>query len=231
MPAESRAYSSSSVYHRFCIVKIRCGGMLLPQISAMFWDVGGVLLTNAWDRAQRERAIGQFKLDEAEFDDRHQMVVSSLERGKIGFDEYLDRTVFYRPRPFARAVFKDYVFSLSQPQRDVLALAEQLARSGRYFMATINNESKELNLYRIQTFGLREIFSVFVSSCFVGLRKPEPGIYRLALEVTQKSPEECCFIYDRALNLESAQRLGMHTVEMQDVEQLRRELRRLGVEI
>ena len=205
--------------------------MLLPQISAMFWDVGGVLLTNAWDHAQRERALGQFKLDEAEFDDRHQMVVSSLERGKIGFDEYLDRTVFYRPRPFAREVFKDYVFSLSQPHREVLALAEQLARSGRYFMATINNESKELNLYRIQTFGLREIFSVFVSSCFVGLRKPEQGIYRLALEVTQKSPEDCCFIDDRALNLESAQRLGMHTVEMQDVEQLRRELRRLGVEI
>jgi putative hydrolase of the HAD superfamily len=203
----------------------------LPQISAMFWDVGGVLLTNAWDRAQRERALGQFKLDEAEFDDRHQMLVSSLERGKIGFDEYLDRTVFYRPRPFAREVFKDYVFSLSQPHRDVLALAEQLARSGRYFMAIINNESKELNLYRIQTFGLREIFSVFVSSCFVGLRKPEQGIYRLALEVTQKSPEDCCFIDDRALNLESAQRLGMHTVEMQDVEQLRRELRRLGVEI
>jgi putative hydrolase of the HAD superfamily len=205
--------------------------MLLPQINAIFWDIGGVLLTNAWDRSQRERALGQFKLDEAEFDDRHDMVVSSLERGKITFDEYLDRTIFYRPRPFAREVFKDYVFSLSQPHRDVLGIAEQLAKSGRYFMATINNESKELNLYRIQTFGLREIFSVFVSSCFVGLRKPEQGIYRLALEVTQKSAEDCCFIDDRALNLESAQQLGMHTIEMHDVEQLRRDLKKLDVEV
>ena len=158
----------------------------MPQISAIFWDVGGVLLTNAWDRSQRERALEQFKLDQAEFLDRHEMLVSSLERGKIGFDEYLDRTIFYRSRPFAREVFKDYVFSLSQPHREVLAVAEQLAKSGKYFMATINNESKELNQYRIQTFGLREIFSVFVSSCFVGLRKPEDGIYRLALEVTQQ---------------------------------------------
>jgi putative hydrolase of the HAD superfamily len=204
--------------------------MLLPQINAIFWDIGGVLLTNAWDRSQRERALGQFKLDEAEFADRHDMVVSSLERGKITFDEYLDRTIFYRPRPFAREVFKDYVFSLSQPHRDVLGIAEQVAKSGRYFMATINNESEELNLYRIQTFGLREIFSVFVSSCFVGLRKPEQGIYRLALEVTQKSPEDCCFIDDRALNLESAQQLGMHTIEMRDVEQLGRDLKKLGVE-
>jgi len=225
------------VYHRFAVwlwfgvVKTSCGGMLLPQISAIFWDVGGVLLTNAWDRAQRERALEQFKLDQEEFHDRHEMVVSSLERGKIGFDKYVDRTIFYRPRPFAREVFKDYVFSLSQPYREVLALAEELAKSGRYFMATINNESRELNLYRIQTFGLREIFSVFVSSCFVGLRKPEEGIYRLALEITQKLPGDCCFIDDRALNLECARQMGMHTVEMQDVEQLRRELRKLEVHI
>jgi putative hydrolase of the HAD superfamily len=203
----------------------------LPRISAIFWDVGGVLLTNAWDRAQRERALEQFKLDQEEFHDRHEMVVSSLERGKIGFDEYLDRTIFYRPRPFAREVFKDYVFSLSQPYREVLALAEELTKSGKYFMGTINNESRELNLYRIQTFGLREIFSVFVSSCFVGLRKPEEGIYRMALEITQKSPGDCCFIDDRALNLESARQMGMHTIEMHDVEQLRRELRKLEVEI
>ena len=173
----------------------------MPQIRAIFWDIGGVLLTNAWDRAQRERTLEQFKLDEAEFDDRHEMVVSSLERGKISLDEYLERTVFYRPRPFAREVFKDYVFSLSQPHADALALARELTNSGKYLMATINNESKDLNLYRIQTFGLREIFSLFVSSCFVGLRKPEEGIYRLALEVTQKPPEECCFIDDRPLNL------------------------------
>src|ERR1700737_2217850 len=205
--------------------------MPLPQINAIFWDVGGVMLTNAWNRSQRERALAQFKLDELEFSNRHEMVVSSLERGKIGFDEYLDRTIFYRPRPFAREVFKDYVFSLSQPHREVLAVAEQLAKSGKHFMATINNESKELNQYRIQTFGLREIFSVFVSSCFVGLRKPEAGIYRLALELTQKRPEECCFIDDRALNLESASQMGMHVIQMQNAEQLREELKKLGVDV
>ena len=203
----------------------------MRQINTIFWDVGGVLLTNAWDRAQRERALEQFKLDEEEFGDRHEMVISSLERGKISFDEYLNRTIFYRPRPFAREVFKDYVFSLSQPHREVLALAEELAKSGKHFMGTINNESRELNLYRIQTFGLRDIFSTFVSSCFVGLRKPEEGIYRMALEITQKSPQDCCFIDDRALNLEYARQMGMHTIEMQDVEQLRRELRKLEVEI
>jgi len=202
---------------------------LLPKITAIFWDVGGVLLTNAWDRAQRQRALQQFHLDEAEFDDRHDMLVSSFERGKIGLQEYLERTVFYRSRPFTPQAFKDFMFSLSQPCPETLQLARALAGSCKYLMGTINNESTELNLYRIQTFGLREIFNLFVSSCFVGLRKPEAGIYQLALAITQRAPEECCFIDDRPLNLDSASQLGMHAIRMENAAQLRRDLQKLGI--
>jgi len=201
----------------------------LPGISAIFWDVGGVLLTNAWDHAQRNLALEHFGLDEVEFGDRHEMLVSSFERGKISLNEYLDRTVFYRPRPFTREAFRDYLYSLSQPDNDSLTLARELAKSGKYFMSTINNESLELNQYRIQTFALREIFSLFVSSCFVGLRKPEEGIYRLGMQLTQRSPEESCFVDDRALNLESAARLGMKTIRFENARQLKEELSKLGV--
>jgi putative hydrolase of the HAD superfamily len=201
----------------------------LARIKALFWDVGGVLLSNAWDRSQREAALEHFKLDEEEFSDRHEMVVSSFERGKIGLDDYLDRTVFYRNRPFSRDQFKQYIFSLSQPNSEALALAQQLAASGKYLMGTINNESRDLNLYRIERFGLRAIFSLFISSCFVGLRKPEPDIYRLALDTSQRAPEECCFIDDRSINLEAAKRLGMHALEMDNVPQLREDLRKLDV--
>ncbi len=201
----------------------------MAAIRAIFWDVGGVLLTNAWDRSQRMNALAHFQLDEEEFHDRHEMVVSSFERGKITLDEYLDRTVFYRSRSFTRQQFTDYMFSLSQPIPEVLGFARGLAASGRYFMGTINNESRELNLYRIEKNGLREIFRVFVSSCFVGLRKPEGEIYRTALEITQMPAEECCFVDDRALNLECAAKLGMHTIEMQTLEQLRGDLEKLGV--
>ena len=202
----------------------------MAGISALFWDVGGVLLSNAWDREQRERALQKFGLDLVEFQDRHEMVVSSFERGKITLDEYLDRTVFYRPRPFTPVAFREYMFSLSQPDNDTLAFARELSARGRYLMSTINNESTELNQYRIQSFRLGDIFSVFVSSCFVGLRKPEEGIYRLALQLTQKNAEECCFIDDRPLNLESALRLGMRVVAFQNARQLQEELKKLGVE-
>ena len=192
--------------------------------------MGGVLLSNAWDRAQRQRALARFGLDEVEFDDRHQMLISSFERGKITLKEYLERTIFYRPRPFTPQDFTNFMFSLSQANPEVLQIAQDLARSCKYLMATINNESTELNLYRIRTFGLREIFSLFVSSCFVGFRKPEEGIYRLALEITQRPPEECCFVDDRPLNLESASRLGMHVIRMDHAAQLRGNLQTLGVD-
>ena len=201
----------------------------MSEIHAIFWDVGGVLLTNAWDHTERAAALEHFRLDEKEFHGRHEMVVSSFERGKISLDEYLDRTVFYRSRSFTREEFRDYMLSLSRPMTDVLTFARDLAASGKYFMGTINNESRELNLYRIKKFGLRDIFRVFVSSCFVGLRKPESGIYRLALEITQINPEQCCFIDDRALNLECAAKLGMRTIQMQTLEQLRGDLGKLLV--
>lgn len=201
----------------------------MSVIHAIFWDVGGVLLTNAWDHTQRIAALEHFHLDEEEFHDRHEMVVSSFERGKITLDEYLDRTVFYRPRPFPRDAFRDYMFSLSQPLPGVLEFAQALSDSGKYFMGTINNESRELNYYRIEKYGMRKTFRLFVSSCFVGFRKPERDIYRLALETTQVPAEHCCFIDDRALNLECAAKLGMQTIEMQQVEQLRGDLAKLGV--
>jgi putative hydrolase of the HAD superfamily len=201
----------------------------LSQIKALFWDVGGVLATNAWDHAQRAQALEHFGLEPKEFTERHELVVSSFERGKISLEEYLDRTVFYRPRAFSREEFKQMMYSLSQPNDEALAFARSLAKSGKYLMGTINNESRELNQYRIEKFGMREIFRIFVSSCYVGLRKPEEGIYRLALDVTQQRPEECCFVDDRPLNVEMARRLGMGAIEMEGVEKLERDLAKMGV--
>jgi len=56
-------------------------------------------------------------------------------------------------------------------------------------------------------------------------------IFRIALEVTQRPPENCLFIDDRPLNLESPRRLGMNTIQHQNAEQLRSELGKYGVEV
>lgn len=202
----------------------------MSKITAIFWDVGGVLLTNAWDHSARREAIAKFGLDANDFEKRHQAVVADFERGQLDLEGYLNRTVFYDHRPFTREAFQQFMFSRSQPNPEALAFARGLAASGRFFMSTINNESTELNVYRIRQYRLREIFQLFVSSCYVGLRKPELNIYQLALNLTQRPPDECCFIDDRPENLAAAQQLGMHSIRMQRVSQLREELNKLGVQ-
>ena len=199
----------------------------MPAIRALFWDVGGVLLTNAWDHEERDLAVERFLLSKPEFEARHQELVIAFEESKVTLDDYLERTVFYQPRTFTRKEFKQFIFSLSRPTPQCLELARSL--SGKYVMAVINNESRELNQYRIQKFELAEVFDVFVSSCFVGLRKPDERIYRLALDITQHLPEECVFIDDRPENLTGAEKVGIKTVLVKDAQQLRRDLQALGV--
>jgi putative hydrolase of the HAD superfamily len=203
----------------------------VPAIKAIFWDVGGVLLTNAWDHHERAEAFSKFTLDGAEFEKRHQAIVAAFETGEITLDQYLDETVFYREHAFTRDEFKSFMYSCSRPKPEVLELARRLGASRSLQMGTINNESRELNHFRIEKFGLREPFGVFVSSCFVRLRKPDPAIYCVALDLTQRLPGECCFIDDRPENIAPAQELGMHGILLRSHDQLRHELQKLGVRI
>lgn len=200
----------------------------MQKIRALFWDVGGVLLTNAWDHEERDQAVERFLLSKTEFEERHKELVPMFEEGNLSFDDYLERVIFYQPRTFSREEFKQFIFSLSKPKPQSLELARSL--SAKYFMGTINNESRELNEYRIRSFNLADYFDVFVSSCYVGLRKPDERIYKLALDLTQHTPEECCFIDDRPPNIEGAIKAGFATVLMKDPQQLRRDLQALGVE-
>jgi putative hydrolase of the HAD superfamily len=198
-------------------------------VSTVFWDVGGVLLTNGWDRRSRAGAVERFGLNREEFEGRHELVVADFETGRISLDDYLDYTVFHRERAFARDAFRDFMYTQSTAHEETLALAREIAATRRWLIGTINNESLDLNEYRIETFGLRDIFAVFFSSCFVGLQKPTEPIFRLALELTQKDPGECVMIDDRALNLERAEALGLHVIHYTDVGGLRESLAGLGI--
>jgi len=201
------------------------------MITTIFFDIGGVLLTDGWGHDSRRAAVAEFKLDRADFADRHEKVAHLIETNRLALERYLDQVIFYRPRSFSRDEFRDFIFAQSQPKPESLEIVRQLAGLKKYFLATLNNEILELNLYRIENFDLGKDFSVFFSSCFLGLRKPDEAIYRVALSVTQRTPDQCLFIDDREVNLECPRALGLHTIHFQDAIQLRRELRENGVDL
>jgi putative hydrolase of the HAD superfamily len=201
----------------------------MPEIEALFWDNGGVILTNGWDRTARKKAVENFHLDWDDFADRHELMLNAFETGQATLDQYLHRTVFYRSRDFTQADFKEFMFTQSQPFPEALQFLGQVAATKRYTMAALNNESREINEYRIAQFKLRNYFEVFFSSCYLGVRKPEVAIYKRVLEITQRQPSHCVMIDDRDLNLECARELGLQTILVQNLEQMKKDLARLGV--
>jgi putative hydrolase of the HAD superfamily len=201
----------------------------MTEVSTLFWDNGGVILTNGWDRNARRAAVEKFKLDWADFEDRHELMLNDFETGRVTLDEYLRRTVFYREHSFTPDDFKKFMFEQSQPFPESLDFLKSLAYTRRYAMASLNNESRELNEYRIHTFHLRDYFEAFFSSCYLALRKPNAEIYKLVLKIMQCSPEECVMVDDRGLNLETAKELGMHTVQYKSLSQMRNDLANLNV--
>ena len=181
------------------------------MIKTVFFDIGGVLLTNGWDRRHRAATAAEFDLDYEEFQDRHDFVVHDFETGRMGLDEYLIRTVFYRARDFTKDEYRRSMFAHSEELPGALDLLDEIAATGVQ-LASLNNESRELNEHRIREYRLDDRLSMFLSSCYLGVKKPEKAMYALALQITQRQPQECVFIDDRSLNLECASELGINGV-------------------
>jgi putative hydrolase of the HAD superfamily len=203
----------------------------VTKITTLYWDIGGVVLTNGWDRANRRRVTESFGVDWEAFDARHGALADALERGRVSLDDYLEETLLSTPQSFTKEEFKEAIFNLSKPNPEVLAIVGRIVRTGRYLIAAINNESLALNLYRIEKYELRRYFDVFFSSCFLGFKKPEPEIYQAAMRMTQAGAEESLFIDDRLPNLKPAEAFGMRTIHYKNPELLLEGLERLGVEV
>lgn len=202
----------------------------MDEVEAVFFDIGGVLLTNGWDHRSRAAAAARFGFDAADVERRHAAVVDVFERGRMGLDGYLAATVFHQPRTFTAAEFQAFMFARSESLQG-LAAARDIARAGRYFLVALNNESREVHEHRVARFDLRAVFDLFLTSCYTGLRKPEPAAFRYALDLTQVPAERCVFVDDRPENVAAAQTAGMRAVVRQGPGGLREELRRAGVAV
>lgn len=201
------------------------------SINTLFLDIGGVLLTNGWDREARIRAAQKFELDYNEMDERHHLTFDTYEEGKLSLDEYLTRVVFYEKRPFTRGDFRTFMFAQSQPFSDMLDLMRRLKSQYHLRLAAVSNEGRELTVYRVQHFQLESLIDFFISSCFVHYRKPDADMYRIALDIAQTSPEQVAYIDDRALFVEVAQGLGIRGIVHKDLAGTQKALAELGLKL
>lgn len=201
------------------------------QITTLFLDIGGVLLSNGWDRAARKEAANRFSLDLIELEERHHLTFDTYEEGKLTLDEYLNRIVFYEDRDFTRETFKEFMFSRTEPYNDMIDLICAIKAKYGLKIAIVNNEGRELNEYRIRKFGINKFVDFFISSCFVHFRKPDADIWRIALDIAFVNPEEVLYIEDRAMFVSVAEGLGLNGLLHENYLSTKEKLKSHGFEV
>ncbi|MEO7366323.1 MAG: HAD family phosphatase [Gemmatimonadaceae bacterium] len=202
---------------------------MTEEIRHVFFDIGGVLATNGWDHDSRQLAVEKFGLDAEGFASRHDALAGPLDEGTVTLAEYVKFAVFNEPRSFTEKDFIDFMYEQSVPYQETIDIARAVAVGCTYWVMTLNNESDELNRYRIEKFGLDDIFDAFLSSCWLGLRKPTAAFYKRALDIAQANPAKSVFIDDREQNIIPARALGMNVIHYQSATQLQTELQKLGI--
>jgi len=190
----------------------------IENITTLFLDIGGVLLTSGWNRKSRQLAITRFQLDGEETEERHHLIFHLYEEGKLTMDEYLERVIFYRTRNFSKEDFKTFMFEQSSPIEGSLEFFKSLKVRNHLKVIAVNNEALELNNFRIHKFRLSLLFDAFVSSCNVHLRKPDVEIFQMACEIAHTPPRNILFIDDRLMFVEVAISLGIHGYHFQGFE-------------
>jgi putative hydrolase of the HAD superfamily len=199
-------------------------------ITALFLDIGGVLLTNGWDHNARKLAAKTFDLDLAEMEDRHHLTFDTYEEGKLTLEEYLGRVVFYQKRPFTRDRFRRFMFAQSKPYPEMIELIARLKIRYGLKIAVVSNEARELNAHRIRKFKLAGFVDSFVSSCFVHVRKPDAEIFRLALDIVQTPARQVVYIENTPMFVQIAEGLGIRSILHTDYKSTCAKLASLGLE-
>lgn len=195
----------------------------MKKKKVLFSDIGGVLLTNGWGHESRKAACNQFGLDYDELDHRHNFIFNVYEIGKISLDAYLDTIVFYEERNFTKIDFINFMYSCSAELPDMLPwLVQWKEAHPDVQIISINNEPRELNKYRIRKFYLHRIFDAFISSCEVGMRKPDPGIFELATGIAQSEPSDCIYFDDRPMLVKSAAKTGLNAFVHKDFKETKK---------
>ena len=202
---------------------------MLP-FDVILFDIGGVLLTNGWDHGDREVIFSHFGIDLAEYEQRQSSFYALWDTGKITAEQFLDNTIFHCPRSFTREEYWQAVLERSRVLEDgAMGILEEIAASNKYLVGALNNEPRETNQYRFERFGLGRWLRVRLSSCYLGLHKPDPAYYLRAMEILGVEPERILFIDDRIVNVRAAQQTGMQALLFEGEQKLRCELEELGV--
>jgi putative hydrolase of the HAD superfamily len=196
-------------------------------IRALISDFGGVLTTplSAGFLAYQDESglsleeLGRGIQRAADAHGEHPLY--ALERGEITEQEFARRLADQLDGGFDLARLRHLYFDRIEPNAPMIDYVRELRRRGLRTALLTNNVREWEPLWRAKLPELEDIFEVVVDSAFVGMRKPEPGIFELTVERLDAGlrADECLFLDDLEVNCEGARALGMTAVRFETSEQ------------
>lgn len=200
------------------------------RYAVVFFDLGGVVVHVDSDRLihQVAQLVGR-SFEEVQRVVYHEELLLPFELGRIKPQAYYEGlkarlTLRWTYGQFLRA-WND-IFSENQ---DVSWLLRRLRERHRLIALTNTNELHMSHIKAaIPSFSL---FHDCIASCEVGLRKPDPQMYRLAIERARVQPGTAVYIDDRPELVEAGRGAGLTGIRFEDSRQLEADLRQLGLNI
>lgn len=205
--------------------------MKTTNITTLFLDIGGVLLSNGWGREFRYRAAEKFNIEIPEMEKRHSLMFVTFEEGRIKLDDYLNRVVFFKKRDFTVKEFSDFMYSQTTPNSEMIEFIKSLKLKYGLKIVAVSNEARELNAYRIQKFLLNSFIDFFITSSHVQLRKPDTKIFQLAIDCAQVPVNKIIYIDDVKLFIDVATDLGINSIHHIDLNSTAKSLGNLGLKL
>ena len=199
-----------------------------PAVSAVFFDIGNVLLRfssrDVLRRIAWEVRANPVKLARYLW---HSDIGERIERGEVTGEQLyalFQNELGYKGSPAQfRLLWCDH-FTLDRGSYALLKRAAKIAPT--YLFS--NTNALHIEFIR-ERYEFPQVVRGAILSHELGLRKPDPAIYRAALKLSGTKPEETVFVDDLKANVDAARKLGMNAILFKNAEDLRRRFEALGL--
>lgn len=202
------------------------------SIEAVIFDYGGVLSTTPFagiaeferkmgypEKSLAQLLFGRGAFPQGPAEDMPDHDWHLLETGRLTLDEFharlVERSEAALGRPLDLGVYAQFLRELGVGVHWMVVHRVRELRGEGYRTAILTNNIREWGPYWKESIPL-DLFDLVVDSCDVGLRKPDPAIFRLTCERLGVAPEAAVFLDDTRRHVDVARQVGLHGILVRD---------------
>lgn len=191
----------------------------MSTFKAVIWDFGGVISSSPFDafgRYEAEHGLPHGFIRTVNATNPHDNAWALMERSEIdpvGFDEIFARESLALGHEVRGADVLPLLSGTIRPE-----MVEALRRiSEQLKTGCITNNFKAADASPFSALYKADIMALFhhvIESAKIGLRKPDPRIYRMMTDALDVDPAHCVYLDDLGINLKPAREMGMRTIKV-----------------